>query len=265
MAPTQHEERPGPSRLTWAVGLGLASAGSNLCLLLLLLNAASWTNLLHVDTTTLEHLAANVLPQYEVYGRSLTMAWLVSLWIWSWYNLETNTSSLSTSGDQEMKNKKPTTATSYRPKCWRGLLPLTVAVALTLALPSFLEPYRSRHPIVRRSVARYPATTDAPLSGSNANPQNTHPEQPVAVEDKEDQVTFFVENMTCGGCGSYVRNLVESVPGISEAVVEWQLARVTARGPRLLLNYSKETKDYTDWQRSVAKLLEKEGYPVHFE
>lgn len=102
---------------------------------------------------------------------------------------------------------------------------------------------------------------------------NIEQPQAVSVNDEEPAATvihqelrFTVDNMTCGGCGSHVRNLVESTltgqqrtsPNsftIDNVQINWRAGVMSIYGTHLT--------DFVDLN-AIATALGKEGYPTSF-
>lgn len=182
------------------IGIGLATLGSNACLLLLVLNCLGWINVLHMDVAAIEQFAETTLTEWKVHFQTATMAWAVCFVF-----LECVSGSKQHSDDgnkkKEVKNGRP----------WHVTLIILASVLATLALPQLLQPYRQVHPIIRRSLVGSGGavtTTVATVESAGVSVSDTISEKNAPMVQQE--IVFEVEKMTCGGCGSHVRDLVES-------------------------------------------------------
>lgn len=225
------------------IGIGLALLASNMCLLLLVLNVLGWINVLHMDLAPIEQFAESTLSQYQVQFQTATAGWLV-------FFLLTNTSRAKPKDESSEKKDQ-----YRRPRSHTALI--VVSVLTTLALPHLLEPHRHRHPIIRRSVL--------------GNVVSASTEQPHAVAGEEEptiiqqELVFTVDNMTCGGCGSHVRNLAESTLNkqrksppsftVSKVEVDWKAGVMSVYGTHLT--------EHVD-QQSIISVLKEDGYPTSF-
>jgi len=244
------------------IGLGLALLGSNLCLLLLLLNGLSWINFLHMDLTPIENFAESIelSPEgFQIYFQSAAVGWLISMAIFSKHGgpkLEAGTE------EADKKNKRSLHHIAFP----------VIAILATLALPHILESHQHRHPIIRRSVVLDSSskTNIAIKEGSHATSAQDAGDSNVksTTENVQQELVFSVEKMTCGGCGSHVRNLAEAdlamqqkkLPAdtgvtIDKVQVDWRAGVMSVHGMNVV--------DYVD-QQAVAAVLEKDGYPTSF-
>ena len=180
------------------LGIGLALLSSDLCLLLLILNCLSWLNLLHMDLTFIEQAAETIsTKQWQAYFQTGTIAWLVLLIISSLKQQQAEQVGGSTDDKEEVTKTKSISS--------KGALFKSISiVALTLLTPHMLRSHRDRHPILRRSLISHQSTSVTSGADSSVNTS----EQANSVTRQE--LVFSVDNMTCGGCGSHVRNLVEA-------------------------------------------------------
>ncbi|KAL7543188.1 hypothetical protein ACHAXR_012906, partial [Thalassiosira sp. AJA248-18] len=177
------------------IGMGLALLGSNLCLLLVTLNVLDWVNFLHADLTSIEKFASSTtLSQWQFHFQSAAVGWMVLILLLSVMP------SSSFAGVVVDKTKKRDDR-------------IVLGIMSTLALPHILVLYRQYHPIIRRSLvgtirssnSKQPniVSDDVDKGATGADPQAA---PPVAIQQ---ELVFTVDKMTCGGCGSHVRNLVE--------------------------------------------------------
>ena len=182
------------------LGIGLALLSSDLCLLLLILNSLSWLNLLHMDLTFIEQAAETIsTKQWQAYFQTGTIAWLVLLIISSLKQQQAEEVGGSTDDKEEVTTKK-----SIRSSSNGALVKSISIVALTLLTPHMLRSHRDRHPILRRSLISHQSASVTSGADSSVNTS----EQANSITRQE--LVFSVDNMTCGGCGSHVRNLVEA-------------------------------------------------------
>jgi len=227
------------------VGFGLALLATNMCLLLLVLNILGWMNLLHADLTPLENFAENTLSRWEMHFQAATVGWLV-------LTLVTNVFPAKSSESEIKKNTQ-----SRRP--WHRTALVMAGVVATLALPHILVHHRHRHPIIRRSVLSQNTVTFGSTEPENVSTKD----KPAAVEQ---ELVFSVDNMTCGGCGSHVRNVAESnlavqqrsppIPfTVNKVQVDWRAGVMSI--------YGTDLKDSVD-RSAIALSLAEEGYPTTF-
>lgn len=188
------------------LGIGLSLLSSNLCLLLLALNFLGWFNILHADLTFIEQAAETTAQQWQLYFQSATVAWLVLVLLSAVQQRQKdNKVSDDSKVKKEGKNKSHGGASSLKSIC---------IVVLTLLTPHILKSHRHRHPILRRSLIRHQSTSltnnqhNTVADSNNVNTQEEVTTNANSITPQE--LVFSVDNMTCGGCGSYVRNLVES-------------------------------------------------------
>jgi copper chaperone CopZ len=237
------------------LGIGLALLSSDLCLLLLILNSLSWLNLLHMDLTFIEQAAETISTKHwQVYFQTGTIAWLVLVLISS---LQKQQQAEQVGGPTDDKVTKTKSISS------KGALVKSISiVVLTLLTPHMLKSHRDRHPILRRSlISHQPASV---TSGADSSVNKN--EQANSVTRQE--LAFSVDNMTCGGCGSHVRNLVEanlnkqqqsssSSMTIDKVTVDWRSGVISIYG------YGDNLSKLVD-QSVIIDMLEEEGYPTSF-
>ena len=183
------------------LGICLALLSSDLCLLLLILNSLSWLNLLHMDLTFIEQAAETIsTKQWQVYFQTGTIAWLVLVLISAVQQQQRQAEKVVgwSTDDKEVTKKKSISSKGALVKS------ISIIVILTLLTPQMLKPHRHRHPILRRSLISHQSASVTSGADSTVNTS----EQASSVTRQE--LVFSVDNMTCGGCGSHVRNLVEA-------------------------------------------------------
>ncbi|KAL7535479.1 hypothetical protein ACHAWF_005181 [Thalassiosira exigua] len=226
------------------IGVALALLGSNLCLLLLVLNALSWINFLHMDVAPIENFVEAILSPWRVHFQTATAGWLVFSLL-----VKFRPAKSATGGSAEKKQSKLPL---------RRSVILVVSVAGTLALPHLLAPHQHRHPVLRRSlvgdVASVAVGRQSDAAASDAGPAPA-----------EQELVFTVDKMTCGGCGSHVRNLAEanlsgqktpsSAFTVSKVQVDWRAGVMSIYGTRLTDSIDRE---------AIAATLGNEGYPTSF-
>mmetsp|Transcript_9729 Transcript_9729/g.21051 ORF Transcript_9729/g.21051 Transcript_9729/m.21051 type:complete len:240 (-) Transcript_9729:186-905(-) len=229
------------------IGMTLALLGSNLCLLLLVLNVLGWLNFLHADLAPLENFAETTLSPWHVHFQTATAGWLIFTLLVNVF--PTKSSSGGNDSEKNTQSKRP----------WHRTALIVASVVATLALPHLLAPHRNRHPIIRRSLIGNNLAT-----GGLEKPQTELPaeDKPTAVEQ---ELVFSVDNMTCGGCGSHVRNLAESnLNGqegasssftVNKVQVDWRAGVMSV--------YGTHVRDFVD-RGAIAASLDKEGYPTSF-
>jgi hypothetical protein len=251
------------------LGIGLALLSSNLCLLLLTLNFLGWFNILHADLTFIEQAAETISAhqQWQLYFQSATVAWLVLVLLSAVRQRQKDEKVAVVSDDskvtKERNNNKSHGASSLKSIC---------IVVLTLLTPHVLESHRHRHPILRRSLIRHQSTSltnNQHNTGADSN-VNTQKEATNAKSINPQELVFSVDNMTCGGCGSHVRNLVESNLNqqqqqqqqrqgssmtIDKVAVDWRAG--------ILSIYGRNLNEFVD-QSLIIDMLKKEGYPTSF-
>ena len=165
---------------------------------------------------------------------------------------------------KEGKNNKSHGASSLKSIC---------IVVLTLLTPHILKSHRHRHPILRRSLIRHQSTSlmnnqhNTVADSNNVNTQEEESTNANSITPQE--LVFSVDNMTCGGCGSHVRNLVESnlnqqqqqqqqvssTMTIDKVAVDWRAGILSIYGGNL--------NEFVD-QSVIIDMLKKEGYPTSF-
>lgn len=234
------------------IGMGLALLGSNACLLLLVLNVLGWINFLHADLTAIEDFAGTTLPQWQGHFQTATVAWLVFTLIAAVLPAVTKDTTGEKKGVGDDKKKDHP---------WRRTALVIACVSATLALPHIMAPHRDRHPIIRRSLVGGASTSS--VSTEQPGEAATGEQQRVVIQQ---ELVFTVDNMTCGGCGGHVRNLVESALSsqqksspssfaFDKVQVDWRAGVMSIYGTGLT--------DAVDRQ-AVAAVLEKDGYPTSF-
>mmetsp|Transcript_2513 Transcript_2513/g.5532 ORF Transcript_2513/g.5532 Transcript_2513/m.5532 type:complete len:259 (-) Transcript_2513:1347-2123(-) len=246
------------------LGLGLALLASDLCLLLLTLNCLSWMNILHMDLTFMEQAAETIFAkQWQLYFQTATMAWLMLVLI----SAVQSGNKVGVSSDE---NKEETKETKY--SNGGAVMKSISIVVLTLLTPHMLKPHRHRHPILRRSLIIGPQSTlvinnQHHDGGGGVDSVNTNDEATITSSVTRQELVFSVDNMTCGGCGSHVRNLVEanlnqqeqssssSSMSIDKVAVDWRAG--------VLSIYGGDLKEFVD-QSVIIEILKKEGYPTSF-
>jgi len=243
------------------LGLGLALLASDLCLLLLTLNCLSWMNILHMDLTFIEQAAETIFAkQWQLYFQTATLAWLMLVLI-SAVQSDKRVASSSDDNKEETKEKKYSNGAAVKS---------ISIVVLTLLTPHVLKPHRHRHPILRRSLIVGPQSTSVIINqhhdSGGLDSVNTNDEATVTSSVTRQELVFSVDNMTCGGCGSHVRNLVEanlnqqqqeqsSSMSIDKVAVDWRAG--------VLSIYGGDLKEFVD-QNVIIEILKKEGYPTSF-
>eukprot|EP00985_Skeletonema_marinoi_P035212 scaffold45958_cov234-Skeletonema_marinoi.AAC.2 len=247
------------------LGLGLALLASDLCLLLLTLNCLSWMNILHMDLTFMEQAAETIFAkQWQLYFQTATMAWLVLVLI-SAVQSDDKVGVSSDDNKEEMKEKKYSNGAV--------IMKSISIVVLTLLTPHVLKPHRHRHPILRRSLIVVGPQSTSVINnqhhdgGGGVDSVNTNDEATITSSVTRQELVFSVDNMTCGGCGSHVRNLVEanlnqqqqeqssSSMSIDKVAVDWRAG--------VLSIYGGDLKEFVD-QSVIIEILKKEGYPTSF-
>lgn len=250
------------------LGIGLALLSSNLCLLLLTLNFLGWFNILHADLTFIEQAAESIsAQQWQLYFQSATVAWLVLVLLSAVQRRQKDEKVAVVSDDsskvtKEGKNKSHGGASSLKSIC---------IVVLTLLTPHMLESHRHRHPILRRSLIRHQSTSltnNQHNTGADSNVNTQKEATTNANSITPQELVFSVDNMTCGGCGSHVRNLVESNLNqqqqqqqkvssmtIDKVAVDWRAGVLSIYGGNL--------NEFVD-QSVIIDMLKKEGYPTSF-
>lgn len=249
------------------LGIGLALLSSNLCLLLLTLNFLGWFNILHADLTFIEQAAETIsAQQWQLYFQSATVAWLV-LVLLSAVRQRQKDGKVAVVSDDSSKVTKEGKNKSHGASSLKSIC----IVVLTLLTPHMLESHRHRHPILRRSLIRHQSTS------LTNNQHNTGADSIVNTQKEEatnansitpQELVFSVDNMTCGGCGSHVRNLVESSLNqqqqqqqkvssmtIDKVTVDWRAGVLSIYGGNL--------NEFVD-QSVIIDMLNKEGYPTSF-
>jgi len=202
--------------------------------------------------------------QWQLYFQTATVAWLVLVLI-SAVKSDDKVGVSSDENKEEMKEKK----------CSNGaaIMKSISIVVLTLLTPHVLKPHRHRHPILRRSLIIGPQSTlvinnQHQDGGGDLDSVNTNAEATVTSSVTRQELVFSVDNMTCGGCGSHVRNLVEanlnqqqqeqsssSSMSIDKVAVDWRAGVLSIYGGHL--------KEFVD-QSVIIEILKKEGYPTSF-
>eukprot|EP00579_Thalassiosira_antarctica_P033316 CAMPEP_0201999900 /NCGR_PEP_ID=MMETSP0905-20130828/6335_1 /ASSEMBLY_ACC=CAM_ASM_000554 /TAXON_ID=420261 /ORGANISM="Thalassiosira antarctica, Strain CCMP982" /LENGTH=237 /DNA_ID=CAMNT_0048556209 /DNA_START=8 /DNA_END=721 /DNA_ORIENTATION=+ len=227
------------------IGMVLALLGSNLCLLLLVLNVLGWINFLHIDLVLIENFTESTLSRWQLHFQTATAGWLI-------FTLLGNVFPAKSSGENDSKKK------ARRRRPWHHTALTIASVVATLALPHLLGPHRHRHPVLRRSLLGNFATVNS------KEPQTVHTtdDKPTTIDQ---ELIFSVDNMTCGGCGSHVRDLAESnLAGqqkssssftINKVQVDWRAGVMSIYGTHLT--------DSVDRQE-LATYLENDGYPTSF-
>ena len=182
------------------LGICLALLSSDLCLLLLILNSLSWLNLLHMDLTFIEQAAETIsTKQWQVYFQTGTIAWLVLVLISAVQKQRQAEQVGGSTDDKEVTTTKKSISS-------KGALVKSISIViLTLLTPHMLKSHRDCHPILRRSLISHQSASVT--SGADSS-VNTNEQAANSVTRQE--LVFSVDNMTCGGCGSHVRNLVEA-------------------------------------------------------
>mmetsp|Transcript_19275 Transcript_19275/g.41182 ORF Transcript_19275/g.41182 Transcript_19275/m.41182 type:complete len:243 (+) Transcript_19275:109-837(+) len=228
------------------IGMVLALLGSNLCLLLLVLNVLSWLNFLHVDLIPIENFAESILSHWQVQFQTATVGWLVFTSVITVFPAKSN-------GENDSKKKSQ----SRRP--WHRYVLVSASVVATLALPHLLAPHRHRHPVLRRSLIGNSTTAGSKQPQTQTVPSDN---KPTTVEQ---ELVFSVDNMTCGGCGSFVRNLAESnLAGQQKSSSSFTLNKVQVDWRAGVMSiYGTHLTDFVD-REAVVTSLEKEGYPTSF-
>lgn len=238
-------------RNDFALGIVLALFSSNMCLLLLswhgvaagLVGIGMVPEMTVVDSMgdTVESLVVTYLLPYQDAIRGVTMAWL------TWCILT------FPSGDKG-DDTKPRQTSGQASTSKRAIFFLTFLVVGVSFLPNVLHPYRHAHPAIRRSLLLSTPSMPPPASSDSASSPSSEPRTPTQ------DYAFQVYQMTCGGCGSYVRDLLVNMDTIDQATVEWRSGYVTVstQGPATTQWYTAE------WQQKVSTVLTAEGYPVHF-
>jgi len=199
--------------------------------------------------------------QLQLYFQTATMAWLMLVLI-SAVQSDKRVASSSDENKEETKEKKYSNG---------GAVMKSISiVVLTLLTPHVLKPHRHRHPILRRSLIVGPQSTlvinNQHHDGGGLDSVNTNDEATVTSSVTRQELVFSVDNMTCGGCGSHVRNLVEanlnqqqqeqsSSMSIDKVAVDWRAG--------VLSIYGGDLKEFVD-QSVIIEILKKEGYPTSF-
>jgi len=203
--------------------------------------------------------------QLQLYFQTATMTWLMLVLI----SAVKSDDKVGASSDENKEETKET-------KCSNGaaVMKSISIVVLTLLIPHVLKPHRHRHPILRRSLIIGPQSTLVINNqhydgGGDLDSVNTNAEATVTSSVTRQELVFSVDNMTCGGCGSHVRNLVEanlnqqqqeqssssSSMSIDKVAVDWRAG--------VLSIYGGDLKEFVD-QSVIIEILKKEGYPTSF-
>ena len=167
-------------------------------------------NLLHMDLTFIEQAAETISTKHwQVYFQTGTIAWLVLVFVSS-LQQQQQQQTKKVGGSTDDKEEVTTTKKSISSK---GSLVKSISIViLTLSTPHMLKSHRHRHPILRRSLVSHQSASVINIQhrkdGSGADSSLNTSEQANSVTRQE--LVFSVDNMTCGGCGSHVRNLVEA-------------------------------------------------------
>eukprot|EP00578_Thalassiosira_sp_NH16_P031581 CAMPEP_0181079352 /NCGR_PEP_ID=MMETSP1071-20121207/1985_1 /TAXON_ID=35127 /ORGANISM="Thalassiosira sp., Strain NH16" /LENGTH=261 /DNA_ID=CAMNT_0023160751 /DNA_START=47 /DNA_END=832 /DNA_ORIENTATION=+ len=249
------------------IGMGLALLGSNMCLLLLLLNTLDWFGIIHADLTPLSRFAEETLSPWRMHFATAAAGWVIVTVFF--YPPSPNADPPSKEGDDDEKSTASVAEGRPRRQLYQMAM-LLAGVAVTLALPQILESYRHDlgidHPIIRRSLVDSSLAVDAkhdPASAALSTDDNPQPAAPLQ------ELVFTVEKMTCGGCGSHVRNLAESTlrtqqkrtdptPSftIKNVEVDWRAGVMSIYGTHL-------TDGLLD-RDGIANVLKEDGYPTSF-
>ena len=237
------QDTAGKMGLEVYIGVGLGLLGSNLCLLLLALNACDWFGLIHADLSALERLAATGrLEDFRLHFRTAAAAYAVILALCS---------------------RTTSPSDPRRPKRRRRIAFAFVSTAATLAAPRVLRPISHRHPVIRRSLVGSSAR-DGPtrVDDSRAEGGSAGLDVPPPVRQ---ELVFEVDKMTCGGCGSHVRNLVEkalaaqqrdgSPFAFDKVEVDWRAGVMSVHGTQLTDHLDKDI---------VMQILSEDGHPTSF-
>lgn len=262
----QHEVYLGTmvTKPTLYLGIGLALLSSNLCLLLLTLNFLGWFNILHADLTFIEQAAETIsAKEWQLYCQSAMVAWLVLVLISAVQKRQQQDEKVAVVSD-DRKVTKDEKNNSHGASFLKSIC----IVVFTLLTPHILQSHRHRHPILRRSLVSHQST---PVSKYQHNIGadsyvNTQEEGTIASSITPQELVFSVDNMTCGGCGSHVRNLVESNLNqqqqqqassmtIDKVAVDWRAGVLSIYGGNL--------NEFVD-QSVIIDMLKKEGYPTSF-
>mmetsp|Transcript_21839 Transcript_21839/g.34255 ORF Transcript_21839/g.34255 Transcript_21839/m.34255 type:complete len:259 (+) Transcript_21839:89-865(+) len=249
---------------TLYLGIGLALLSSDLCLLLLTLNILGWFNILHADLSFIEQAAETIsAKQWQLYFQSATLAWLVLVLLSAVQRQQKDEKVAAASDDSKVTKE----GKNYSHGA--SLVKSICIVVLTLLTPHMLESHRHRHPILRRSLIRHQSTsvtTNQNNVGADSD-VNTQEEATIASASSvtPQELVFSVDNMTCGGCGSHVRNLVESNLNqqqqqassmtVDKVAVDWRAGVLSIYGGNL--------NEFVD-QSVIIDMLKKEGYPTSF-
>jgi hypothetical protein len=253
------EEHDNAMSTSLYIGPTLALLGSNLCGLLLLLNSLGWFNILHADLQGLEQFVESTLSHYQVHFQTATVAYCLYI---------TATTLMTTTEQIKTEDVRRKYSVTFR---FTTLLVLFGALT-TLALPHVLLPHRQLHPIIRRSLVGYKSELVSSESDANLGKGSIHdattPEQP----PKKQELVFSVDNMTCGGCGSHIRDMVERALSnqqhqqegnssfkVETVLVDWKAGVLSIHGfglqPDECGGVNKE---------DVSSVLSKDGYPTKF-
>ena len=215
--------------------------------------------MLHMDLTPIEQAAETIFAkQLQLYFTTATMAWLAMIL------LTKRDVPSSSSSDEKIATRKQYSKRSA-----------IAIVVITLLMPHILEPHRHRHPIIRRSLIARQSTSAAnnqhysldAESVNNANDNNkANNNAPIMIQQ---ELVFTVDKMTCGGCGSHVRNLVEAnlekqqqqqtqhsnMSVVDKVAVDWRAGVLSIYGGNL--------NEFVD-RNGIIDLLTREGYPTSF-
>ncbi|KAL3919754.1 MAG: hypothetical protein SGILL_003594 [Bacillariaceae sp.] len=234
-------------------GLFLALLSSKLCGLLLLLNGLSWTNLLHADLQALEEWVEVTLAPWSEVLQIFTLSYIVIV------TIETRRRARNEEKELKKNDQKPTKRRRNSFTAWHILAILLVMVLPRLLLKSGLK---HSHPIIRRSLI---GDDNIPQPDISPDPSLVQPEPPQTQEE----LVFEVAQMTCGGCGSHVRDLVEKsldkqqqlsaesmmMFQINKVDVDWRAGVLSVYGLNVVEGVSKD---------AVSKVLSEDGYPTKF-
>ena len=174
-----------------------------------------------MDLTFIEQAAETIsTKQWQVYFQTGTIAWLVLVLISAVQKQRQVEQVGGSTDDKEVTTTKKSISS-------KGALVKSISIViLTLLTPHMLKPHRDCHPILRRSLISHQSASVTSGADSSVNTS----EQANSVTRRE--LVFSVDNMTCGGCGSHVRNLVEanlnkqqqasSSMAIDKVTVDWR-------------------------------------------
>ena len=210
-----------------------------------------------MDLTFIEQ-AAETISKWQVNFQTGTIAWFVLVLISSLQQQQQQQAEQvggSTDGKEVTTTKKSISS--------KGALVKSISiVVLILLTPHMLKPHRHRHPILRRSLISHQSASVTSGADSSVNTS----EQANSITRQE--LVFSVDNMTCGGCGSHVRNLVEanlnkqqhlqaSSMTIDKVIVDWRAGVLSVYG------YGDNLSELVD-QSVIIDMLKEEGYPTSF-